>query len=168
MLKKLKNLAEKRIDNANYIAKKIGTLPGIIPPALRKGCSNVFYVQSFKYNEEIVGISRNKFIEAVKAELTPTEGRETEGVRISVGYVKPLYLQPMYQKLIGYGKKGCPFKCPMHKGSVSYKKGICPTIERLHEKELFSNDLMHSSMKRSDLDDVVMAFEKVYALRKTI
>ena len=167
-LRKLKVLAEKRINNANYIADRLGELPGIKPGLVRKDCSHVYYAQCFKYDEDTVGVSRNDFIKAVKAELAPTKGREIEGVRISVGYVKPLYLQPMYQKTIGYGKDGCPFKCPMYKGAVEYKKGLCPVTERMHEKELFMHDLAHSFMKKQDLEDVVAAFEKVYSLREAI
>ena len=167
-LRKLKKLAEKRIDNANYIADKLKNLPGIKPGLVRKDCSHVYYVQCFKYNEDTIGVPRNTFIEAVKAELAPTEGREIEGVRMAAGYVRPLYLEPVYQNKIGYGAKGCPFKCPMYKGAVEYKKGMCPVTERMHEKELFMHDLAHAFMKRKDLDDVVKAFEKVYSLRKTI
>jgi len=167
-LRKLKKLAEKRIHNAGYIANKLGNLPGIKPALVRKDCSHVYYVQCFKYDEDTVRVSRNTFIEAVKAELAPTEGRNIEGVRITAGYVRPLYLEPLYQNKIGYGAKGCPFKCPMYKGVVEYKKGICPVTERMHEKELFMHDLAHAFMKRKDLDDVVKAFEKVYSLRKTI
>lgn len=157
-LHKLKRLVKKRIFNARYLAKKLGSLPGITPPAVRKNCSNVYYVQSFKYDEKIIGVPRDKFIEAVEA----------EGIPIAVGYVRPLYLEPLYQKLIAYGKKGCPFKCPFYKGKLSYKKGICPVAERMHEKELFSISLIHASMKKKDLDDIVKAFGKVYFLRKTI
>ena len=57
----------------------------------------------YKYNHIV---RREKFIEAVKSELAPTELREDEGVGISYGYVKPLYLQPTYQNRIVYGKWG--------------------------------------------------------------
>ncbi|PIS09199.1 DegT/DnrJ/EryC1/StrS family aminotransferase [Candidatus Beckwithbacteria bacterium CG10_big_fil_rev_8_21_14_0_10_34_10] len=167
-LLKLKNLLKKRTSNANYIAEKLKSLPGIIPPALRRGCSNVYYIQCFKYDENIVGISRNKFINAVKAELAPTKGREREGILIAARGGKPLYLQPIYQKMIAYGKKGCPFKCPWYKGKPNYKKGICPVAEDLNNKQLFQLDLIHASMEKKDLDDVIKAFEKVYKLRKTI
>lgn len=167
-LRKLKALAEKRIENANYIANKLSQLQGIKPAPVRGGCTNVYYVQCFKFNEDVVGVSRDKFIEAVKAELVHTELREIEGVRIAAGYVRPLYLEPIYQNLIGYGKNGCPFKCPMYKGKTRYEKGLCPETERINDKVLFSHELMHPMMKKQDLDDLVMAFEKVYALREML
>ena len=87
--------------------------------------------------------------------------REAEGVQLSFGYVKPLYLEPMYENLIGYGEKGCPFKCPMYEGTPKYHKGLCSIAERMYEKELFSHEFMRPPMQKEDLDDVVEAFEKV-------
>ena len=72
----------------------------------------------FSSLEDIAGISRDKFITAVKAELEAVEGRETEGVPIGQGYVKPLYLIPMFQNKIAYNSKGFAFK-----DEVSYEKG---------------------------------------------
>lgn len=167
-LKKLKFLVKMRIQKAEYVAKKLHHLPGITEPVVRKDCSHVYYAQAFRFNELVVGVSRDNFIEAVKAELKPTKLREAEGVRVGVGYVKPLYLEPLYQKLIAYGKQGCPFECPWYKGRVNYQKGICPVTERMHQKELFTLDLVHPFFKKQELKDIVKAFEKVYRLRKTI
>lgn len=167
-LKKLKKLVEKRVANANYIAKHLAKIPGITAPRVRVNCSHVFYAHCFKLNRKIIGVTRDKFINAVKAELTTIKLRETEGIRVGVGYNKPLYLESIYQNLIGYGNKGCPFKCPWYKGKVNYQKGLCPVTERMYEKELFSQDYMHPFMSKKDLDDVIEAFKKVYRLRKTI
>lgn len=167
-LKKLNLLVKKWIINTEYLNQKIGLLPGITAPAVRPNCTHVFYAQAFKYDEKNLGIPIKKFIQAVNAELMPMELRETEGDRVGVGYVKPLYLQPIYQRMVAYGDRGCPFKCPWYKGRVDYKKGICPVVEKMHNKELFSLSLNHAFMKKKDLNDVVSAFEKVYLLRETI
>jgi len=167
-LKKLKNLIIKFRNNADYLARKLKKIPGIIAPSVRKDCSHVYYTQSYKFDEKKIGVSRDKFINTVRAELQPSKLREDEGITIGCGYVRPLYLEPIYQKLIGYGNKGCPFKCPWYKGKIFYKKGICSTVERMHEKELFSIGLVNAAMKKKDLDDIIKAFEKVYKLRKTM
>ena len=167
-LKRLKGLVNKRIVNAEYLAKELSDLDGITPPSLREECVHAYYVQCFKYDENIIGVPRDRLIDAVKAELPVTELREGEGVNLSVGYVKPLYLEPMYQNLIAYGEKGCPFKCPIYEGVPNYDKGLCPVAERLHEKELFCHEFMRPSMTKDDLDDVIAAFNKVYINRSTI
>ena len=98
----------------------------------------------------------------------PIEMRESEGVCLTSGYVKPLYLQPMFQKQIAYGSKGFPFENPWYDNRVSYVKGLCPVTERMHEERLFLNDLMHPGMAAEDLDDVCKAFAKVWEGRKEL
>lgn len=157
-LKKLENLVNVRIENVNYLRDKFEQLPCVIVPPIRSNCKHVFYMFPLIYNEAKTGISRERFVEAVRAELMPTKLREGEGVRVEYGYVKPLYLQPIYQERIAYGKGGYPLK----ESSVSYEKGICPVCERMHFESLITHELMKPGMSKSDLDDVFFAFEKVY------
>jgi len=163
-LRKLADLLKLRQENCDYLTDKLGQIPAIAPPQIRKECTHAYYVHPFKFDEDIAGLSRNVFIEAVRAELPVTELREGEGPLLSCGYVKPLYLQPLYQKRIVYGSGGYPF----NKSDVSYDKGICSVAERMHEKEFFCHELMRPGMTRDDLDDVVRAFEKVWENRRYI
>lgn len=161
-LKKLDELLEARLKNVEYLSKKLAEIPCLEMPKIRDKTKHVFYMFALQFNNEISGISREKFIEAVKAELTPFEMRETEGVKIGGGYVKPLYLEPLYQKLIGYGDKGCPFKCPLYKGEVNYNKGVCPVCEDMHYNKVITHEFMVPSMTKKDMDDVAEAFNKVW------
>jgi dTDP-4-amino-4,6-dideoxygalactose transaminase len=159
-LKKLDGLLSKRQENCAYLSEKLGEIPAIKAPVIREGCEHAFYMQPFKFKEEIAGISREIYIDAVKAELPPSKLREQEGVLISCGYAKPLYLEPIYQKRIAYGSKGFPFN--LAEFGLDYSKGTCPVTEKMYEKELFAHDLMHSAMSKEDLEDVVAAFTKVW------
>lgn len=167
-LKKLNSTLAPRIENANYLAENIGKLPGFTPPYVRPDCDHVYYVQPFKFDEAIVGISRDRFIDAVRAELPGTELREHEGPLLSCGYVSPVYLQPMYQQQIAYGDKGFPFKGPHYDGQVDYRRGLCPVTERMHYHEVFTHEFMRPPATRQDLGDVVNAFEKVYENRRDL
>ncbi|MCD4832084.1 MAG: DegT/DnrJ/EryC1/StrS family aminotransferase [Anaerohalosphaeraceae bacterium] len=167
-LKKLRTLLDKRQENCAYLNEKLAEIPAISVPAVRQNCEHSYYVQPFKFDEAIAGISRDCFVEAVKAELMPTELREDEGVKISCGYVKPLYLLPLFQRKIAYGNKGFPFAELEFSDNISYNKGLCPVAERMYEKELFISELMHSFMSKSDMDDVVKAFMKVWENRTEI
>lgn len=164
-LKKLKDLAEKRIENCYYLSEKLSKIPGISMSPIRQESTHVFYELVFLYNENIIGVSRDIFIKAVKAELPATELRELEGTQIGCGYVKPLYLLPIFQKKIAFGNSGYPFSSQYYSGNVTYEKGICPIAERMHEKELFTLELMRPPATADDLNDVVKAFEKVYKFR---
>lgn len=167
-LKKLARLNRERQSNVAYLSKKLAQIPCLSPAKVRPGCEHVYYLHVLKYDQQIAGISRNKFIDAVKAELSVTKLREAEGVKIGYGYVKPLYLEPLYQKKIAYGNHGCPWKCSFYHGDVSYKKGLCPVTEKMHDEVLVSHELMRPGMSKKDLDDVATAFKKVWEARSEI
>src|SRR5579862_743980 len=126
-LKKLPGLIEQRLANAEYLACQIGKINGIIPPAVEPQCRHVHYVQAFKFKKDLVGVERNDFVNAIKAEIPSAVMRE-ETHLIGAGYVKPVYLQPLYQQRATH----CSFNCEKYKGSVDYSKGICPVAEKLH------------------------------------
>lgn len=161
-LKRLDKLIDERINNCEYIAEKLGQIPGIISPVVYENCKHSYYVQAFKYNSDIVGVSRDIFVEAVAAELPFAENLENVGKLIGAGYVKPNYLNPFYLE-----KKGIcsSFNDPRYKGNVNYYKGLCPVCERMHFSELFTHEYMRPPMTREDLDDFCSAFEKVYDFR---
>jgi dTDP-4-amino-4,6-dideoxygalactose transaminase len=96
----------------------------------------------------------------------PIKLRETEGIKIGCGYVKPLYLQPMFQKKIAYGSKGFPWS--MSGRQYDYSLGICPIAEDLHFKRLMIHEYMRPGMSTADLDDVINAFCKVWENRHEI
>lgn len=157
-LKKLSGLVRERQENVSYLEDKLKEIPFFHIPSVREGCEHAYYVHPILFDEEKAGVTRETYINAVKAELMPIKMREAEGVSIGCGYVKPLYLQPLFQNKIAYGDHGYPF----NNSSVTYDKGICPTCEELHFKKLFTHELMRPFMTKEDLDDVVRAFYKVY------
>lgn len=167
-LKKLPRLLEERQKNVEYLASRLAKIPCLEPAKIRGDSTHSFYLHAIKFDEKIAGISREKFVDAVKAELAPIELRETEGVKLGAGYVKPLYLLPIFQKKIAYGDKGCPWNCGFYKDEVSYAKGLCPVTEKMHFETLITHELMRPPMTRKDLDDVATAFEKVWQNRSEI
>ena len=167
-LKKLPVLLKKRIENVNYLTEKLSSIPCIEPAKIRPDCEHSFYVHPLKYKEEIFGIHRDRFVRAVQDELAVTEIRESEGIMISGGYVKPLYLQPLYQQRIAFGDRGCPWECEKYDGNVSYTEGLCPVTEKMYRDILIIHELMSPAMTVKDLDDVIYAFEKVWHNREEL
>jgi len=167
-LKKLPKLAEERIKNCEYISEHLRDLPGIQAPKVRLDATHVYYMQAVLFDEAIVGVSRERFVQAVAAELSPTEKQEWEGTLISGGYVKPIYLMPIFRDQIAFGSKGFPFKSEFYKGETHYEKGMCPVVESLFEKKMITHDMMRPGMTTADLDDVVAAFHKVYDNRNEL
>ena len=102
------------------------------------------------------GMNGQQVLEAIKAELPSARMREKVPL-IGAGYVKPLYLQPFYQKR-GHP---CAFHCPRYSGEVSYERGLCPVTERMHFEELITHEFMRPGITQKDIDDVACGFEKV-------
>lgn len=155
-LKKLDGLMSQRIALAEEVSEHIASFPGLIPPMVRPGASHVYYVHAIRFLEEKIGIKRSTFVKALKAELPSAVLRETTPI-ISEGYVKPLYLQPIYQTRAAT----CSFNCSRYEGEVDYSRGICPIAERMHFHELFTHELMRPGLSRTDMKDIKDGFSKV-------
>ena len=104
------------------------------------------------YDAVAISVSRENFVRALNAEGMPME----------CGYTQPLYLEPVYQQRIAFGKHGYPFTYEGYKGTVSYQKGLCPITERMYYSELMVTNICHAGTTECDLDDMVHAFRKVF------
>jgi len=163
-LNKLSALNSKRFKNVSYLEKRLSGISGISMPKVRKDGKHAYYVHACQFDSKVAGVGRDNFINALRTELPYHQLREQEGVKLGAGYVKPLYLQPMFQNKIAYGTRGYPFS----KSNISYDIGICPVTERMHFYELFTHEFILPCMQKSDIDDVVLAFEKVWENRNLL
>lgn len=123
-----------------------------------EGSNHACYVLPMFFEAEAAGLSRSQFLRAVLAELPSSGG--VESVPLTEGYVKPLYLTPIYQKRIAMGTKGFPFNLAPE-GWPVYEKGICPVTERLYEKELLLSTIVREPLTTADMDDFANAIIKV-------
>jgi perosamine synthetase len=154
-------LVEQRKENVRLLERKLAGVPGLSMPAVGPAGDHVYYVHALDYDTVTTGVSRDLFVKAVKAELPSTQLREHEGPLMATGYVKPLYLTPMFRTLTGYGTVQCPFRCPHYDGTPSYAEGLCPNSERAHFERVITHEMMRPPMSEIDLDDVAAAFHKV-------
>ena len=99
-----------------------------------------------------MGIHRNKFIEAVKAELVGDRQRIDRGVPISTGYITPLYKFPVFQKNLHW---------TLQQHKTDYRDVFLPVAEELHDNELFISLYHGLDLDLDDLMDIVNAFKKV-------
>jgi perosamine synthetase len=150
-LKKLENLVVPRIAAADYLTARLSNLPGLTPPVVRPSVRHGYYVYALRYDAQELGVPRHRFVAAVKA----------EGMPVGAGYTEPIYLEPVYQRRIAFGRDGFPFTYSGYKGQVNYEPGLCPVTERMYYNELLIMDVCHANMQRRDLDDTVNAFKKV-------
>jgi len=158
-LKKLPLLVEERQKNVTYLNKKLQEFPFLAIPKTRENTTHVYYIHPLIYKEEITQISRNLFIDAVKAELPSTLLRDDSPVLLSYGYMKPLYKLPIYQEQICYDS------FPFSLGNYDYKQVECRVCEDMHFNKLITHELMRPGMSHKDMDDVISAFQKVWEYR---
>jgi dTDP-4-amino-4,6-dideoxygalactose transaminase len=141
---KMDALNQQRIDLASYLSDKLKALDALQPPVVHAGAKHVYYVYPLKYDENATGIPRDLFVQALNA----------EGIPFGAGYVRPLYLSSLYNDRKPFAFRG-------YKGKATYEKGLCPTAERLHERELVLTSIVRPPATFEDMDDVVHAIEKV-------
>lgn len=140
-LEKFDELLKQRLENVKYLQRFLPDFPCIKNTTVREDCTHSYYVLPFIFNsDKCDGIHRDKFIEAVKAELSEREGRDGEGVPIACGYIKPLYRMPFYD----------------------VQKPIAPNCEKLQNESLFLTLLHAPNSTIEDMQDVFSAFEKVW------
>lgn len=151
-LKKLEKLLKLRIEAAEYLTRALpDASPFLTPPQSRENSQHGYYIYPILYDGEKTRIPREKFVEALNA----------EGIPMTNGYTEPIYLEPMYQQRIAFGKDGFPFTYPGYKGKVNYSPGICPVCEQMYYHKLMVTDVCHANVSCDDLNDVVSAVEKI-------
>jgi len=161
-IKKGKDLIAQRRENVAYLERKLAGLPGLTMPKVLPENEHVYYVHALSYDAGAAGVSRDLLVQALKAELPATGKREHEGPLMGAGYVRPVYSQPLFQKMIGYGTVQCPFRCPHYDGTPDYSQGLCPNAEDAHYNRVITHEMMRPPMTHTDLDAVADAFHKIF------
>ena len=150
-LKKMPGLLEARIDLSEYLTAKLSQLEYLTPPKVRPSSSHVYYLYPLRYHAEATGISRSRFVQNLRALGIPIH-------KFAEGYIRPLYLEPIFlhrHKL----KNGYPFSLLPEDQQPVYEPGICPVQERLFDTEMIITAYNYPPLTRSDMDDIIRAFE---------
>lgn len=154
-------LVRSRRDNVAFLESRLAGLPHLTMPGVLAGNEHVYYVHALSFDAASAEIPRKLFVDAVRAEMPETVGRERDGVLMGAGYVRPIYLEPIFQRQVGYGDKGCPFACPHYEGVPDFAPGLCPVCEDAHFNRVITHELMRPPMTEDDLSAVAGAFHKV-------
>lgn len=136
---------------AASLTRALATIPGLRVPPVRAECDHVYYVYPLLYDEAAWRIPRARLVEAVAA----------EGIPISGGYVRPLYLSPLYQE-----RRAWAFRT--YQGAARYEEGVCPVVERLHNQTLLLLAIVRPPATERDMEDIAAAIRKVWEHRKAL
>lgn len=142
-----------RNENAKYLRSQIKTIPGIKPYKLYESVTRAaFHMFAFRYKkEEFKGLPREQFIEALSA----------EGIPSMSGYSPFLNKQPYLEN--AFQSKN--FRKMYTKEELDFKKysenNECPENDSLCVEAVWFQQNMLLA-KKSDLDDIAKAMEKIH------
>ena len=158
-LARLDEMNEQRQTNAAYLDRHLAPLPGLTPQRPRTGTTSVYYNYMLRYDPDAVGVSRDRFAEALIA----------EGVVADPPY-PPVYSKASFQSRDCYGH-GCPFACPLYHAPEQqrqqYRPGLCPTAEDASYRTRLGVKI-HPPCAETEMRDIVAAFVKVMENRQEL
>jgi perosamine synthetase len=152
-LRKLAARVESRQRAAAELNAGLAGLPGLATPVVSEGCTHVYYIYGLTLDTKALGVSRQKIVEALRAEGVPG---------VMAGY-QNLHLLPLFRHRIAYGSKGFPWTSPYCSRDVTYGPGLCPVAEELHATSFFGLNLCMCEFHPADIALVVAAFRKVWS-----
>lgn len=158
-LARLDQMNAQRRANAAHLDEHLAALPGLTPQRPRTGTTSVYYNYMLRYDPDVIGVSRDRFAEALVA----------EGVVADPPY-QPIYNRASFQARDCYGR-GCPFACPLYcvpeQQRQQYTPGLCPTAEEASCRTRLGVKI-HPPCAEAEMGDVAAAFVKVMANRQEL
>lgn len=144
---------------AHYLSKKLNSIDGISPLIQDERTTlHGYHIYMFRYDESVIGLKREKFIEALTA----------EGIPAASGYSFPLYKNPMFinKKFInGSFPLGTQYHDDIDYSSFEEK---CPVSElACNSQAVWLPQNIFLGNER-DMDDVALAVEKVLENKKDL
>jgi len=156
-LKKLPILLEQRIELADYLSKHLSKLDFLTTPKIRDGASHVYYIYPLKFDENIAGLNRTKYIKNMDALGMPLH-------KLAGGYIKPLYKDPIFARQNEF-KDGFPYSLAPQSERQNYTKTSNPVIERFYEKEFIVTTYHQPPNTKRDMDDIIKIFDKASCIK---
>ena len=144
-LKRLDEQTRLRDKNGKYLSDLLSSIEGITPLSRGFGETlHTYHIFIFKYDKtKFNGLSKKEFAEMLAA----------EGVPSFMGYPKPLYEQPLFQKK--------NFMCYAIPEDVDYSSVHCPVAEKAcYEEAVWI--LQHAMLgSKEDMDQFAAAIRKI-------
>jgi len=144
-----------RVTSRQRVARQLDEglrgLTGLTTPHVVEDGTHVYYVYGLTLDPVLIGVSRDRIIEALRAEGVPG---------IMAGY-QNLHLLPIFKHRIAYGADHFPWTLAQR--DIAYGPGTCPVAEELHDNSFLGLAVCMFELPPEDVDQVVAAFRKVWA-----
>lgn len=143
----LDKLNKTRIANAQQLLGLLSNFSTVLSfPTEIESANPSYFRFAFQVDEDKLGISRDKFLKAVRA----------EGIPLKTFYPRVLYSHPLFQKRTGFGNTTFPFDSLP---SGDYSNVICPGAEAFCRGQVAME--LSPYLTSSDIYDVAHSIEKV-------
>lgn len=154
-LQKLDRFNAHKVKLCEYLTEQLSGIAGIETPYIPEGNTHVYFQYALKIDEAKLGLSRDRFVDAMAA----------EGFPMSKGYVKPIYHQRLFQERKAFNETHFPFEYDGYDGHPDYSKGSLPVVERLYATELTSTMICQYPRTKNDIDGFITALKKILSHR---
>ncbi len=154
----LNELNDTRIQNAEFLNRELGKIPGIIPPTCPEYGKHVYWFYAVRFDPQAAGIDAppQRFRIAVEKALFK------EGVLVGQWQTMPVPAQDLFQSMLGIGRR-YPWKINEDQGiTYRYDPADYPVAQMLCDT--YTN--VHSIHPPNGIElnqKVVAAFQKVFA-----
>jgi perosamine synthetase len=155
-MKRIQKDADARLENAGYLNKKLGEIPGIKPAKMVEGNNRpAYHMYPFRFvSDEFGGVPRSKFLEALRA----------EGIPCSAGYGQQNKDGLIEEALNSRGYKRLFSKKRLNRWR---EENHLPGNDQLaREAVTFFQSMLLGT--KNDMDDIVNAVSKLYENRKSL
>ena len=147
--------AETRERNGKYLAEHLARIPGIFPQSRNADCTrHGYHLFALRLDPNTIEVSREVLLDALQA----------EGIPCVAGYVVPLYRQPMFENQAFGPYTGCRDTGP----ELDYRNTSCPNCETISSVQGVWLEQRLLLGPKHDMEDIVVAFEKVYENRNRL
>jgi dTDP-4-amino-4,6-dideoxygalactose transaminase len=152
-LDRLARQTQTRDRQGQYLAARLGELPGLYPQKRTADCTrHSYHLFMLRVDRERFGAPRSAVLRALQAEGIPCSG----------GYGFSLNHQPMFHK-----KAFGPF-IPHAATKLDYRKIHCPNCDLICREQCVWLEQNLFLGSRADMNDIACAFEKVHEYRREL
>lgn len=152
-LTKLASRVKSRQRIAEELNAGLSSLKGIKVPKVVAGATHVYYVYGLTLDVEALGVTRERIVEALRAEGVPS---------LMAGY-QNLHLLPLFRNKIAYGTQGFPWNSPYCSNDIHYGLGLCPVAEKLHSQTFLGLNICMNELPSEDVARIIDVFRKVWS-----
>ena len=160
----LKELNAVRIENADFLTRELGTIPGVIPPHCPEDCTHVYWFYAVRFDPKAAGVDCDPRTFRIAVEKALMK----EGVIVGQWQHMPVPSQDIFQSRLGYGGTRFPWIINEAKG-VSYRYDSDDYLVAMALCESYTN--VHSIHPPNGIglqEKVVAGFRKVFADLDTV